>query len=78
MLLKMFVDDHLASLLRNDFRVNSIQEYGEYLSLPHPMEGLKRHQNRINNAIRVRKLWKKKMEQKKAKAGGGSSTNPPK
>jgi hypothetical protein len=31
---KDFVDDHLLTLIRNDFEVSNLQEYGEFLSLP--------------------------------------------
>jgi hypothetical protein len=39
-IIKDFVDVHLMRLVRNDFSVNSIKDYGEFLGLPHVVERL--------------------------------------
>jgi hypothetical protein len=56
-LVKDYVDDHLGRLLRNDFRVKSLREYGEHIALPRMMEELTRQRNRLSTNIRLLRRW---------------------
>jgi hypothetical protein len=51
-LIKSFVEPHLVTLLRNDFDVSSMEEYGIQLSLPKSIEKLKKQRSRYDKAIR--------------------------
>jgi len=60
-LIKSFVDPHLVRLIRNDFGVTSLEEYGQLLSLPTDVKILKRDKLWIAKALRiVRKQLAKK------------------
>jgi hypothetical protein len=50
---KSFVDPHLRQLLRNDFKVESLKEYGEFLALPRTVEILRKRRDQLRRAIRV-------------------------
>lgn len=56
-LVKSFVDPHLLRLIRNDFRVESLREYGEFLSLPRQVAILEKRTRLVARATRVRKRW---------------------
>ena len=49
---KSFVDPHLLRLLRDDFGVKSLEEYGRHLALSADLGRLKRQRQRVNVAIR--------------------------
>lgn len=51
-LMKSFVDHHLINLIRNDFAVMSLEEYGQYLSLPTDVTTLARNRKWATRAIR--------------------------
>lgn len=55
-MIKSFVEPHLLHLLRNDFRVESLEEYGEFLRLPVNVETLEK---RVEQARRAIDFWKK-------------------
>jgi hypothetical protein len=52
-LVKSFVDPHLLSLIRNDFDVQSLQEYGEFLGLPRDVAILEKRQRHLKQALRM-------------------------
>jgi hypothetical protein len=54
-LVKSFVDPHLLRLIRNDFDVQNLQEYGEFLSLPREPAILERRQRHLKRALRMAK-----------------------
>lgn len=54
-MIKSFVDPHLLRLLRNDFKVESLQEYAEYLSLPTSTERIKKRRQQLTQALRIMK-----------------------
>jgi hypothetical protein len=56
-LVKSFVEPHLLHLLRNDFSVTGIDEYGKHLALPTSLQELGERKKRIGHAIRVIKKW---------------------
>lgn len=58
-LIKSFIDPHLLGLLRNDFRVQSLEEYAACLSLPTSVDKLKRHRQRAARALSLRNSWGK-------------------
>jgi hypothetical protein len=49
--MKDFVDRHLIRLIRNDFKVESLNEYAEFLSLSTNVEHLKKKQDKLTRAI---------------------------
>ncbi|KKK96548.1 hypothetical protein LCGC14_2661680, partial [marine sediment metagenome] len=51
---KSFVEDHLLRLIRNDFGVASLNEYGKFLSLPTNVETLKKRREHLDRAIQIR------------------------
>ena len=51
-MVKSFVEPHLLRLLRNDFDVVSLEEYGKQLSLPTNMETLKKQRRALGRTIR--------------------------
>jgi hypothetical protein len=51
-LIKSFVDPHLDNLIRNNFNVKSIEEYGQFLSLPTDLDTLKRNKKWYEKAIK--------------------------
>ncbi len=51
---KFFVEYHILKLLRNDFGVASLSEYGKFLSLPTNIETLKKRREHLDLAIRIR------------------------
>lgn len=53
-MIKSFVEPHLIRLVKNDFEVNSIQEYGAFLALPSDPDTLKKQKQRYSRAIKVR------------------------
>lgn len=60
-LIKSFVDPHLVRLIRNDFGVSNVEEYGQHLSLPTDVKVLERDKQWIEKALRIaRKRLKKK------------------
>jgi hypothetical protein len=56
-LVKSFVDPHLLCLIRNDFQVQSLREYGEWLSLPADTAILKQQQRHLKQALRMAQKW---------------------
>lgn len=52
--LKSFVDGHLVELIYNNFNVNSIAEYGQFLSLPHNADRLRRLREWYSLAFAIR------------------------
>ncbi|MCX7429335.1 MAG: hypothetical protein NTW96_27390 [Planctomycetia bacterium] len=50
---KSFAEKHLLRLIRNDFDVASIGEYGKFLSLPTDVGTLKKQRERLDRAIRI-------------------------
>jgi hypothetical protein len=62
-LIKSFVDPHLIYLLRNEFRVSSLDEYAQYLSLNSDLPTLRRKRKIFGHAIRI--LEKVQKEEKK-------------
>ena len=56
-MMKWFLDPHLLQLIRNDFGIQSLEEYGRYLSLPTEIEELKRQSKQLQRAVRIRKKW---------------------
>lgn len=52
-LVESFVDPHLLRLVRNDFGISSLEEYGQHLSLPSDLPTLKREMKWIGKAIRI-------------------------
>ncbi len=50
-LLKRFVDPHLLRLVRNDYRVSSLKEYAEYLTLPTDDAELKKRIARLSRLL---------------------------
>ncbi len=53
-MVKSFVEPHLVRLINNDFRVASIQEYGEFLSLPTNVETLRKRRAMLAHALAMR------------------------
>lgn len=51
---RLFVETHLLRLICNNFKVESISEYGRYLSLPTNLDTLKRRREHLDQAIRMR------------------------
>jgi hypothetical protein len=51
--IKSFVDPHLHKLLNNAFRVSSLQEYGEFLSMSTSAQSLERTKSWSSLALRV-------------------------
>ena len=58
-MVKSFVDPHLLSLIRNDFGVDSLEEYGEFLSLPTTVSVLKARRQMLDTAINIQDMKKK-------------------
>ncbi len=56
-LVKSFIDPHLLWLIRNSFRVSSLQEYGKFLALPTDQETLSARKRQLERAIRLRQHW---------------------
>ena len=56
-MIKSFVEPHLLRLIRNDFRVRSLQEYGKFLSLPTNVDSLETRWRQLGQALRTRKRW---------------------
>jgi hypothetical protein len=52
-LIKSFVDPHLVGLIRGDFGVTSLEEYGQHLSLPTDIPTLVRTKKWVTKAIRI-------------------------
>lgn len=52
---KQFVDSHLFMLIRNEFGVRSLEEYGEYLDLPTDTQVLKKQLRHLTQAVRAHK-----------------------
>lgn len=52
-LIKSFVEPHLIRLIRNDFDVVSLEDYGKYLALPTDVEELKRQKMQRQRAQRM-------------------------
>jgi len=50
--IKQVVDPHLRILIRNEYGVHSLEEYGEYLDLSTDIEFLKRQRRHLNTALR--------------------------
>ncbi len=53
-MVKSFVDPHLLRLIQNDFEVESLEEYGEFLSLPTNLSDLKARRRKLDTAIQLR------------------------
>ena len=56
-LVKYFVDPHLVWLIRNELHLQSLKEYGEFLSLPGDVPTLEKRQRRLNQALRMARKW---------------------
>jgi hypothetical protein len=54
LLAKSFVEQHLLRLIRNDCNVDSLEEYGRFLSLPTNVDTLKRRREHLDRAIQIR------------------------
>jgi hypothetical protein len=52
-LIKPFVERHLLRLIRNDFGVTSLEEYGQHLSLSSELDTLLRDKKRIEKALQI-------------------------
>jgi hypothetical protein len=52
-MIKMFLEPHLLRLLRNDFEVASLKEYGKCLALPTSVEELERQHRKVGKALRM-------------------------
>lgn len=52
--IKTIVEHHLVRLIRNDYRVGSLREYGEFLDLPTDAATLKKRRLVLDLAIRAR------------------------
>lgn len=50
-LVKSLVDDHLVSLIRNDFRAQSMEEHAKFLGLPYDLDKLKRQRKQLSRAV---------------------------
>jgi hypothetical protein len=55
---KHFVDPHLLILVRNDYGVQSLEEYGDCLDLTEDVEMLERQRRHLNRALRIAKKRK--------------------
>jgi len=53
-LVKSFVDPHLIRLIRNDFSIKSLDQYGEFLSLPTETAVLRDRMIWLRRALRTR------------------------
>lgn len=51
-MIKYFVDPHLVRLISNPFKLKSIEEYGEFLSLPTDVATLEQRQRKLKQALR--------------------------
>ncbi len=51
-MVKFFVDPHLIRLLSNPFKLKSIEEYGEFLSLPTNPDTIEQQQRKLRQALR--------------------------
>ncbi len=52
-LMKSVIDPHLLRLIRNSFRVGSLKEYGEFLTLPTNVGEIERKLSRLKRAQRI-------------------------
>lgn len=52
-LVKRFVEPHIIHLLRNDFRITRLDEYGQRLALPTDASLLRRERARLDSAIKL-------------------------
>ena len=50
---KTFVDRHLAALVKNQFKVQSLEEYGKILDLPRDKEKLTERRRALDRIIKV-------------------------
>lgn len=73
--IKNFVEPHLLRLLGNQFRLDSIEEYARFLSLPNSVESLERTCRRVARAHRLLSTWEKQSARAAAAAAGGTSRN---
>lgn len=53
-MMKSYVDPHLNRLLLNTFRMDSISDYGNFLSLPRKLDTLKKRNLDVQKAIKLR------------------------
>jgi hypothetical protein len=58
-MVKSFVEPHLRRLIRNDFEIDSLEEYGRYLALPANLDTLEKQHRRLGRAIRQKRKWDK-------------------
>jgi hypothetical protein len=58
-LLKDFVEPHLIRLISNPFKVRSLEEYGELLTLPTDLATLEERRRKMQRAIRMMKAEKR-------------------
>lgn len=56
-IVRTVVEMHLLRLIRNDFRVTSLEEYAEFLAMPTDMAELNRRCNKLRKALKMRKRW---------------------
>ncbi len=57
-LVKDFVDPHLARLIRNDFGIASLEEYGEHLAVSTDQAEVNRQYQKLRSVMRVRRARK--------------------
>lgn len=57
-LVKAFVEPHLVHLIRNEFRVASLAEYGQCLALSRDITQLEKRHRQLGRALRFLKNWK--------------------
>ena len=53
-MLKAFVEPHLLRLIRNDLKVTSLKEYGEFLALPTDVNTLRNRMDTFARALKIR------------------------
>lgn len=58
-LMKQFLEPHLLRLMNNELAVESLEEYGRYLSLPSDIPTLQKQKRRLDHALRTLKKWER-------------------
>jgi hypothetical protein len=54
-MIKSFVEPHILRLIRNDFNVATLREYGEFLCLPKDASTLKARRAQLQRVITMNK-----------------------
>ena len=75
-LLKDFVDHHLIRLLRNDYKVKSFHEYGDFLDLPSSLDNLKSRRDRLKLAVRLKQEAQKARADREQERDGEQKPDP--